>query len=234
VSSPLSRRLGLIAALGVAVFFVVFAVPALTPKGSKEAFPAWRSVDGVPVLDELPGAFVGVLRIARERTSEDARTSIVLGPGPDVACEPVSVKVADAKPYVVTPDSAQVENDCKGLRLITLKTLPGKIVIELGGDTWTLDPSARDPRSCQLGRDRTCAYWLFKGGRFGDPIAPEEPRVQSGTVQTVLAVGDALSAGDTDAANRTVEFGDPQALLLCAAGAAPQCANGLAAKTPND
>ena len=229
MSTPLVRRLGLLLAVGVAVFAAVFLLPALAPNGSKEAFPVWRSIDGVPLVDELPGGFVGVLRIARERATEDARASIVLGPGPDVPCEPTRVRIGQGEPFVQTPDASDQESDCRGLRLISLKALPGPISITLGDDEWRLDPSSRDPRSCQLGRDRTCAYWLYEGGRFGDPLKTETPRVQSGTANTTLAVGDALLAGPGDADARTITYGDPKTLLLCAAAAAPVCANGLAA-----
>ncbi len=231
VTPPLTRRLGLILAVAVAGFVAVFVLPSFAPSGSKDAYPAWRSIDGVPVIDELPDDLVGVVRIARERNTEQARASIVLAPGPAAPCEPARVSIGGSKPYVQTPDPAEVASDCKGLRLISLKALPGPIVITIDGDEWSLDPSIRDPRSCQLGRDRTCAYWLYEGGRFGDPIETAAPRVQSGTPQTSLAVGDALLAGPEDQASRVVTFGDPLTLLLCAAAAAPVCEAGLAAGT---
>lgn len=231
MTSPLVRRLGLILAVGVIGFLAVFVLPSLAPKGSKEAFPVWRSIDGVPVVEELPDGFIGVLRIARERATEDARASIVLGPGPATPCEKVRVRVAAGAPFETTPDAAERANDCKNLRLISVKALPGAIAVTIGDQQWRLDPSVRDPRSCQLGRDRTCAYWLYEGGRFGDPIKQDTPRVQSGTSDTSLAVGDALLAGEGNAASRTVTFGDAQALLLCAAAAGPECRDGLAAKS---
>lgn len=221
--SSVARRLGLLLAVAVAGFAVVFVLPAIGPKGSKDAYPAWRSIEGVPVLDALPEGFVGVLRIARERNSEQARISIVLGP--DAPCAGTAVTLGPmpeggTRIYEAGLDAGP--EPCRALRTINLAAPPGPITVKTGDTTWSLDPSVRDPRSCQLSRDRTCGYWLFEGGRFGDTVASDAERVQSNQPSAATAVDSTL--GRDDGSVGSSDAGDVRLDLLCAAAASPPCA----------
>lgn len=219
MGSPVARRLGLFLLAGLVVFGIVFALPAITPKGSNDAYPAWRSIEGVPVLEELPDGFVGVLRIARERNSEQARISIVLGP--DAPCAGTTVAVGEPK-KIYEADLGPGAEVCRGLRMIGVVALPGPVTVKTGDTTWSLDPSARDPRSCQLSRDRTCGYWLFDGGRFGETVAADAERVQSNQPSAAAAV-DLAVPGDGHGSTWSSDASETRLELLCLAAASPRC-----------
>lgn len=217
------RRLLLVLAAAAVVFGLVFAVPAITPDGSKTGLPAWRSIDGVPVVDALPDGFAGAVRIARERKSENAGTTVVLAP--EQSCPAAALAVGTTPPLRAPASGSGDAVGCRTLRVMTVIARPGVVTVRAGATTWTFNPTKRDPRSCQLSRDRTCMYWLLEGGRFADQLPDGGDRVASGDPRAALALGTfpLLNLGTADRDTGEVKSTDVGRVLLCAAAAGPSC-----------